>query len=610
MTPAYWLTGIDRQTRKVQLPIKGPLLIGRGSYNHVVLEDVRISRQHARIALEEEGCVVYDLGSTNGTFVNGVPISRHLLGVHDEVSFGSLTFRITAAEVQEMRDDLADVETPTLRDLGSASKMLAAGPPSSRADSSHQLPAVNLGQLEDAYVKLGTLYSFMQVISQTIESAELLELIGGKTREIYQAASGVGIYLLARDNGASAFRLAHFVGDETAERAPALLPDEITDAILGSPKGILASPAPGRTVGGTCMYAPIIDHNETVGVIHVAAEPRSGGFSRADLELLAGMAAPAAMMLRNARNRLESLQRDRLSYDLELAAQIQKSFLPREVVSVEGVELFAEYRAAYSVGGDFYDVFWVAPDRLGVFIGDISGKGVAGALLMARISSEMRVAALTHVDPVTVLSAMNKALIGRNQPELFFTAIYLTLDVKSGEVLLANAGHPSPYCARTDGTLQEITDGAAGPVGIVDDPQFLATRLHLGHGDTLILYTDGVVEASAANGSLYGSNRLEDVLTQRDTRPHDVAERILASVAAHLGDVPANDDLTLFICQRTVGRPPSLQPRRRSGLNRFTLPLPPRVPDDAQQPNASQPPGAQTQGTTTASPRTTTTSRR
>ncbi len=222
------------------------------------------------------------------------------------------------------------------------------------------------------------------------------------------------------------------------------------------------------------------------------------------------MAAPAAMMLQNAKNRRESLQRDRLSYDLELAAQIQKSFLPREVVSVEGVELFAEYRAAYS---DRWRLLrrLLGRHRTGSASSSATSRARAssGALLMARISSEMRVAALAHVEPAAVLTAMNRALIARNQPELFFTAIYLTLDVKSGEVVLANAGHPSPYCSAVDGTLQAITEGRAGPVGIVEDPQFEATVLRLGHGDSLVLYTDGVVEASAANGTLYGSERLE-----------------------------------------------------------------------------------------------------
>jgi sigma-B regulation protein RsbU (phosphoserine phosphatase) len=102
-------------------------------------------------------------------------------------------------------------------------------------------------------------------------------------------------------------------------------------------------------------------------------------------------------------------------------------------------------------------------------------------------------------------------------------------------------------------------------VGIVDDPQFEATSLRLGHGDSLVLYTDGVVEASSANGTLYGSERLETALSQGAALPNSIAERILASVSAHLMDNPANDDLTLFICQRNVGRPATMQPRRRSG---------------------------------------------
>lgn len=589
-TRTYWLMGIDGLAQKVRLPIRGPLLVGRGSYNHVVLKDTRVSRQHARIALESDGCFIYDLGSTNGTLVNGVHVSRHRLELNDEVSFGSMAFRI-AADSQDVRtDDVPDLETPTLRDVGSFSKLSVAGP--SRADSSTSLPVVDLGQLEDAYDKLGTLYSFMQAISQTIETGELLGLIGEKTREIYHASNGVGIYLLARENGASSFKLAHFVGDTTvidtsdpdeiqslfAERAPVTLPEDISAALLASPKGLLTSPVPGRTKGGTSMYAPLIDHNETIGVVHVSSEPRTGGFSRADLDLLTGMAAPAAMMLQIAKNQRESMERDRLSHDLELAAQIQKSFLPREVVSVPGVELFAEYRAAYSVGGDFYDVFWVAPDRLGVFIGDISGKGVSGALLMARISSEMHAAALAQIEPAAVLAAMNRALIARNQPELFYTAIYLTLDVKSGEVVLANAGHPLPYCLRADGTLETIKEGAAGPVGIVDDPQFEATVFRLGHGDSLVLYTDGVVEASAANGTMYGSERLETALSQGAAHPTGIAERILASVSAHIADAPANDDLTLFICQRNVGRPPTMQPRRRSGTMNAVVPPGARQP--------------------------------
>lgn len=311
------------------------------------------------------------------------------------------------------------------------------------------------------------------------------------------------------------------------------------------------------------MYAPMIDRGETLGVIYVAGEPRSDGFTIGDLDLLNGMAVPVAIMLQNARMHEESLQRERLNRDLELAAQIQQSFLPHEILSVPGVELLATYQAAYTVGGDFYDVFWVGPDLLAVFIGDISGKGVAAALLMARISGELRVAALAHVDPVAVLTIMNKAVINRGQPELFFTACYFTLDVKTGEVWLATAGQPSPYLCHAAGAVEAITGGASTAVGILDDPAFTATQLFLEHGDSIVLYTDGVVEAANEEGVLYGDERLAHCLAGAGSRPSDISEHILRSVARHTRRASANDDLTIFICHRRLDAPASLQPRRQ-----------------------------------------------
>jgi len=387
----YWLIGLDEQTRGMRLPVDAPIIVGRGGYNHLVLEDSHLSRQHARVAPEDDGCVVYDLDSVNGTFVNGIAVRRHVLSANDVVSFGPYIFRVEC----DPDGAPAELEEPTLNGL-----------------------------------------------------------------------------------------------DQASQR--------------------------GRP------------HEET----------------------------PVQARLRS---------------DLALAAQIQKSFLPREVIAVEGIDLFAEYRAAYSVGGDFYDVFWVGPERLGVLIGDISGKGIAGALLMARISSELRGAALAHVDPVAVLTAMNEAIIARDQPELFFTAIYFTLDVTTGELLLANAGHPTPYWRHASGRVEPITAGRGCAVGILDDLEVTGVRLHLQLGDSLILYTDGVVEAASAEGLLYGQDRLEACLATAGARPNVIAESILRSVNDHAAAGPLNDDLTLFICQRSLDHARTMQPRRRSSA--FPAPL-------------------------------------
>ena len=185
---------------------------------------------------------------------------------------------------------------------------------------------------------------------------------------------------------------------------------------------------------------------------------------------------------------------------------------------------------------------------------------------MARISSELRVAALAQVEPVAVLSVMNKATLAHGRSDLFFTAVYLTIDTTTGEgPPRQRGGTRLRTLCRAGGRVEAITAGAGGAVGILENGDFKVTSFRLAHGESLVLYTDGVIEASNAYGDLYGSKRLESCLAGSGTRPSDIAEHILESVAEHSVDGPANDDLTLFICQRYVGRPPSLQPRRRSG---------------------------------------------
>jgi phosphoserine phosphatase RsbU/P len=553
MNGSYRLVGLEGKARRISLPIDGPILIGRGSYNHVVLADERLSRQHARIAPELGGYLVVDLNSANGTFVNGTQVQRQFLAPNDVVRFGPYSFRIECAPpLDGATHDEKEDEPPTLRTVESMSKMVVAA--ESRESTTH-LAAVDLMQLEQAYANLGTLYAFVQAISKTIDTRELLELISAKLRQVFPVASAVGLYLRSESAAGARFHLSHFSGtDRSAE-----------PLTLDSPEAVLMRDNEVVRRAGTSMYAPMTDSaNQSLGVIHLTADERAGTFSRSDLELLSTMATPAAMMLQNTYMHRASLARDRLNHDLELAAQIQKSFLPREVVTVEGIELLAEYRAAYSIGGDFYDVFWVAENRLAIFIGDISGKGVSAALFMARISSELRFTALAQIEPVAVLRAMNATTLRHDRPDLFFTAIYLTLDVTTGEVLLANAGHPSPYVCCRDGRVEGVTDGAGGAVGILEESEFSMTSLRLGEGDSLVLYTDGVVEAADSHGRLYGSPRLESCLAQAGARPGDIAESILRSVAQHSAGGPGQDDVTLLICHRSVARTASRQPKNRT----------------------------------------------
>jgi sigma-B regulation protein RsbU (phosphoserine phosphatase) len=172
---------------------------------------------------------------------------------------------------------------------------------------------------------------------------------------------------------------------------------------------------------------------------------------------------------------------------------------------------------------------------------------------------------------------MNVAMLAREQPELFFTAVYFTLEVETGEIVLASAGHPPPYLRRSSGETVPITVGASGPVGLFEDTVFAEGRFRLHQGDGLIVYTDGITEAQARNGQLYGEERLEAVLAaaQFSSRANELAEQVLTSVARYSTGALVNDDLTLLVCQRRIDKSRSMQPRRRGSGS--LAPVSPRV---------------------------------
>ena len=545
-----WLIGLDDQQRVMRLPLHSQIRVGRSEDNDIVLNDARISRRHSRIAPEREGCVIHDLNSINGTFVNGVAVTRHHLKVDDIVRFGGYPFRVERDGNGEKRSGEHDDSATTVDNIKHEVTVQIVGAIDA-GKSGSRLVSADSRRPENAGKRLEIIYAFMQEISRTLDVRELLRLVTQNVREVYPTAAIVSVYLY--DDAAASvpeLRLAHSSSGGGAGSA-ALLPSLVIEAVVDAGRAILTSnslaPSTSQPGGGT-MYAPLLDRGEVLGVIQVSGDEQFEGFRRSDLDMLSAISSMVAVMLQNARMHERSLAQDRLQHDLRLAAEIQRSFLPREMVSANGIEFLAEYRAAYSVGGDFYDVFSVGPDKLAVFIGDVSGKGVAAALLMARFASELRIAGQAQMDPAAVLAIANRSLLARGQPEVFYTAIYFTIDVKSGEVVLANAGHPVPYVTRAGGGFEAIDLGVGGAIGFFDETEFPTTTFNLKQGDSLVLYTDGIAEAADAHGQLFGSQRLEGCLAAGGGGPQDLCDRILSEVEKFASPGVDNDDLTLLIC--------------------------------------------------------------
>ncbi len=541
-----YLVGLEGALRGQRFPLKSPCLLGRGPYNHVVLDDVRISRQHSKISPEQGGHVVYDLNSVNGTFVNDVLVRRKKLEANDVLRVGPFAFRFEAGVEPEVTARVARPEfgeVLTHAGVEPPAQIIGALEASSVAVPGHQ---VGLNDLEDAYRRLRILYGFAQSIANTLDMGEVLDRIVQGLRDMFPAAGQAVVYL-RDESGAMMPRMVWPAARTDDTGSLFALPAQLHGEVVVRGLAILSAPASG----GMAMHAPIRWSDAVRGVLHVRATEGVARFTQGDLDLLTGVASQASLALQNARMHQESIKQQRLKQDLQLAEQIQKSFLPQQLPSVDGIEFITEYRPAYSVGGDFYDVFWQAPERLGVFIGDVSGKGVSAALLMARITSDLRIAARGESSPARALATVNRAVLERQQHDIFVTGIYLILDVRSREMVLANAGHPPPILRRRAGRAQAVEmveGGVATAIGIDDRTSYEQVRLTLEPGDSLALYTDGILEATSAHGEQFGFERIERSIARGTGRAAELALQLLADVRRHLGEAPQNDDLTLIVC--------------------------------------------------------------
>ena len=242
-----------------------------------------------------------------------------------------------------------------------------------------------------------------------------------------------------------------------------------------------------------------------------------------------------------------------LQRELEIARQIQTSALPNRFPAFPDrpeFDLHATMLPAHEVGGDFYDYFMVDDDHLGFAVGDVSGKGIGAALMMAVTRTMLRATALQDASPAACLTHVNRVLFPETMARMFVTVVYGTLDVRSGAVCYANAGHTLPYVVPAAGDVRAVP--RSGGLGLVLAPDFPYEdrTLTLAPGDALVLYTDGVTEATAADGELFAEQRLADALAEvPGTAPAEMIRHVRCAVRRFSDDRPQRDDLTMLALQ-------------------------------------------------------------
>jgi serine phosphatase RsbU (regulator of sigma subunit) len=250
--------------------------------------------------------------------------------------------------------------------------------------------------------------------------------------------------------------------------------------------------------------------------------------------------------------RLVQVERERVEQELRVARRIQQASLPKEMPQLEGWQISPYYRPAREVGGDFYDFHFLAEGRLGVVVGDATGKGVPATLVMSTTCGMLQLAAQASVSssPGKVLERVNEALTVRIPPNMFVTCFYAVLDPESGSLSYANAGHDLPYLWH-DGDAEELR--ATGmPLGLIPGMRYEQMQTVLDAGESALFYSDGLVEAHDPKGEMFGFPRLRGLVAEHG-EDRSLGDYLLEELYSFVGEGwEQEDDITLLTLKRSA----------------------------------------------------------
>src|SRR6266581_5071295 len=307
---------------------------------------------------------------------------------------------------------------------------------------------------------------------------------------------------------------------------------------------------------GVKMAIPLVSQGELVGLLNLGPRLSEQDYSTDDRGLLNTLATQSAPAVRVAQlvqdQQTQARENERIQHELRVAQLIQKTLLPKDLPALPGWKVNAYYRAARQVGGDFYDFIYLDDDRLGLVIGDVTDKGVPAALLMATTRSVLRAVAQRVVSPGRVLEMVNEIIYQDIPPNMFVTCLYALLDPESGQLLYANAGHDLPYHRHQTGEVTELR--ATGmPLGLMPGMKYEEKETRLAHGENILFYSDGIVEAHNHDRGMYGFPRLMRLVEEYedDTSLKDL---VLEDLAVFTGPGwEQEDDITMVTLQRSGG---------------------------------------------------------
>ncbi len=297
------------------------------------------------------------------------------------------------------------------------------------------------------------------------------------------------------------------------------------------------------------LIVPLVYQNQVIGSLNLGEKKSGKPYKREDIDLLRSLAHQGAVAIENARLFKENLEKQRMEEELNIARDLQMSMLPSVCPQIPGFTIAATSIPAREVGGDFYDFIEMGEDRLGLIVGDVTGKSVSGALVMSASRSVFRMLSEEKLTVGDIMTRANKRMKKDIKSGMFVALLYAVLDGRNKILSFCSAGQTQPvyFSSKTGEARLQETLGDKFPLGILDETDYLETQIHLEPGDRLVFYTDGIVEAMNANREIFGFDRvLEIVKKEKASSAEVLLHKILEQVKEFAGSAIQHDDITVI----------------------------------------------------------------
>jgi serine phosphatase RsbU (regulator of sigma subunit)/pSer/pThr/pTyr-binding forkhead associated (FHA) protein len=531
------------------LPLDGKrITVGRSADNDLAYpDDPILSRRHLALCADADEWWAEDLGSKNGTVVNGERLQgRRQLAVGDRIQAGRVTLvfddpaQISDRTVVFVPDDFSETQKSTsvsvnLREvLGDGNGLEAALKAPALAGTFHMQALLAAGAELDLQRPLPELFSI--ILDLSVRSV-------GATRGVVMILEDG--QLVPRAALGDSFRISGAVRDRVLQKQESLL---VTDANQDAALRGSATIAQQRI--RSLIAVPLQTKDQVIGLLYLDSPEIVRPFTQQDLTLLTVMANIAAIRIENARlAEVEEAER-LLKKELEQAADIQRNLLPKQAPQVDGLELAGLSAACRSVGGDYFDYMPLSDGRIAVMCGDVAGKGMSAALLMSSLQARVQVLCEESRDMAELMTRINRSVAASCPGNRFITFFMCLYNPATGELDYSNAGHNPPYLLRGGGAVETLETG--GPVlGVLKNFRYQSARTELFPGDLLVMFSDGVTEARASSDEEYGEERLLGELgALRGVTAGEVVREVFQSVERFMGDEPAGDDITVVAARR------------------------------------------------------------